>query len=121
MANAIRLLLEHADVVLFDSPPALAVTDAAVLGAQMDGVLLVVDAGVTRRGESERAKETLEQVGVHFLGVVLNRLKLGRGSYSYYYYYYSSGGGKKRRRRSKTGRVWRGLEQLQARLPFVGR
>jgi non-specific protein-tyrosine kinase len=119
MAAVIQRLQEHADVVLFDSPPALAVTDAAVLGAQVDGVLLIVDAGVTRRGEAERAKETLEQVGVHLLGVVINRLKVGRHGYGYYYYYYSSGGERehrKRRRQHSPKPGW--LEQLRARLPL---
>jgi len=120
MANAVRLLLEHADVVLFDSPPTLAVTDAAVLGAQVDGVLLVVDAGVTRRGEVEQAQETLKQVGVPLLGVVLNRLKLGRGGYGYYYYYSSGGADHKRRGRRSAGGVRGRLERLRDRLPFVG-
>ncbi len=120
MARAIQLLAEHTDMVLFDSPPALAVTDAAVLGARMDGALLVVDAGVTRRGEAERAREALEQVGVPLLGAVLNRLKLRRGGYGYYYYYYYSSDGerKKRRRKSRAAHGVRGwLEQLRGRLP----
>jgi len=124
MAHTIQLLRQHADVVLFDSPPALAVTDAAVLGAQMDGVVLVVDAGKTRRGEAERAMTTLEQVGVHVLGALLNRLQTGRRGYGYYYYYYSSEGeGKKRRRRGSrrsSGSEQGALKQLWARLPFGG-
>jgi len=120
MARAIQLFQEHADVVLFDSPPALAVADAAVLGARMDGALLVVDAGATRRGEAERAREALAQVGVPLVGVVLNRLKTGRHGYGYYYYYYysSEGEGKKRRRRKKA-RSGNRLTRLLARLPLV--
>lgn len=121
MARAIQLFQEQADVVLFDSPPALAVTDAAVLGARIDASLLVVDAGATRRGEAERAKETLEQVGVPLLGAVLNRLKPGRGRQGYYYYYYYSADGdrkKRRRRKASAARGWRGWwKQLRARLP----
>ncbi|MBU0495761.1 MAG: polysaccharide biosynthesis tyrosine autokinase [Chloroflexi bacterium] len=119
MAEVIRLLKEHADVVLFDSPPALAVTDAAVLGSQVDGVLLVVDAGDTRRGEAERAKAMLDQVGVHVLGAVLNRLKTSRSGSGYYYYYYSSEDGGKRRRRSS--KQHKSGEQRWAWLPFVGK
>jgi capsular exopolysaccharide synthesis family protein len=101
-------LQEHADVILLDSPPALAVTDAPVLARQVDGVLLVVDAGATRRQWAANSQETLSKVGAKVLGVALNRLKPGSSSYYYYYhYYYSSGedgGGapdSKRRRKSR--------------------
>jgi len=57
--------------VIFDSPPAIAVTDAAVLGAKVDGVLLVVSAGKTRREHAERAKETLEKARARIVGVTL--------------------------------------------------
>ncbi len=61
----------RADMVLFDAPPALAVTDAAVLGAKVDGVLLVISAGHTRRDHAERAKELLEKARVRIVGVAL--------------------------------------------------
>lgn len=64
-------LTNLADFVIFDSPPALAVTDAAVLGAKVDGVLLVISAGKTRREHAERAKETLEKARVRIVGVTL--------------------------------------------------
>ena len=64
-------LLGRADIVLFDAPPVVAVTDAAILGAKTNGVLLVVQAGKTRRDHSERAKELLEKAKVHIVGVAL--------------------------------------------------
>ncbi len=67
----IERLLESADIILFDAPPVIAVTDAAVLGSKVDGVLLVVKAGKTRRDHAERAKETLEKANVHIIGVTL--------------------------------------------------
>ena len=67
-------LKEQADIVIFDSPPALAVTDATVLSSQVDGVLLVVDAGSCRRGLAAWAVESLSNVGGTVLGAVLNRL-----------------------------------------------
>lgn len=67
----IDTLLKEADIVLFDAPPVVAVTDAAILGAKTDGVLLVVQAGKTRRDHSERAKELLEKAKVHIVGVTL--------------------------------------------------
>jgi non-specific protein-tyrosine kinase len=64
-------LVGQADVVLFDAPPVIAVTDAAVLGAKVDGVLLVISAGNTRRDHAERAKETLEKAKVRIIGATL--------------------------------------------------
>lgn len=71
MDALIAALLKQADIVLFDAPPVVAVTDAAILGAKTDGVLLVVQAGKTRRDHSERAKELLEKARVHIVGVAL--------------------------------------------------
>lgn len=67
----IEQLSEEADIVLFDAPPAIAVTDAAVLGAKVDGVLLVVNAGRTRRDHAERAKQILEKANVRIVGAAL--------------------------------------------------
>ena len=83
MAGVIGRLAAHADLVLFDSPPIAAVSDAAVLAARVDGVLLVVDAGRTRRDTARQAKEQLARVGAHLLGVVLNNVKPERGLYDY--------------------------------------
>jgi non-specific protein-tyrosine kinase len=67
----IKQLADQAEIILFDAPPAIAVTDAAVLGAKVDGVLLVVNAGKTRRDHAERAKEILEKAKVRVVGVTL--------------------------------------------------
>ncbi|MCP4359000.1 MAG: CpsD/CapB family tyrosine-protein kinase [Chloroflexi bacterium] len=67
----IAQLQEEADIVLFDAPPVMAVTDAAVLGAKVDGVLLVIQAGKTKRDHAERAKETLEKAKVRIVGATL--------------------------------------------------
>lgn len=81
-------LKSEADVVVFDSPPVLAVTDASLLAASVDGTILVLDAGETRRAAAVRAVERLTDVGANVLGVVINRLTPSTdGSYSYYYYH----------------------------------
>lgn len=67
----IARLSEVADMILFDAPPVIAVTDAAVLGAKVDGVLLVINAGKTRREHAERAKDTLEKARVRIIGATL--------------------------------------------------
>jgi len=101
MSGLIEHLKKQADVLLFDSPPCLAVTDAAVLSSQVDGVLLVVDAGVCRRELAVRAVDGLSKIGGNILGAVLNKLSpRGAGSY-YYYYYYSEEGDETKRRKSK--------------------
>jgi len=71
MDTAIESLKTRADVLVFNAPPVIAVPDAAVLGTKLDGVLLVVNAGRTRRDYIEQAKETLERAKVHIVGAVL--------------------------------------------------
>ena len=72
MEQVIAALKARADVILFDAPPVIAVTDATVLGTKVDGVLLVVSAGRTRREHALRARELLERVHVRIVGAVLN-------------------------------------------------
>ncbi len=72
MEQVIAALKARADVVLFDAPPVITVTDATVLGTKVDGVLLVVCAGRTRREHAQRARELLERVHVRIVGAVLN-------------------------------------------------
>lgn len=69
--RVISALMAEVDMVLFDAPPVVAVTDAAVLGGKVDGVLLVVSAGKTRREHAERAKEILEKAKVRIVGATL--------------------------------------------------
>lgn len=71
MSSVIGVLKARAHYLLFDSSPVLAATDAALLGAKLDGVVLVVRAGATRRDHAARARETLERVHVKVLGAVM--------------------------------------------------
>lgn len=71
MDEVIAALRQRADYVLFDAPPVLAVSDAAVLGHKLDGLILVLRAGSARRDHAARAKEELTRVNVPVLGVVL--------------------------------------------------
>ena len=72
MENLIARLRAEADMVLFDTPPITAVTDAAVLATRVDGVMLVFQAGVTRRERARQARQLLEKVKANIIGVVLN-------------------------------------------------
>ena len=101
MLTIIEELKQISDIVLFDSPPTLVVTDAAILGSRTDGALLVNDSGNTRTTEARRAADELRRLRVNLLGVVLNRVPVGgRGSY-YYYSYYSTDQQKKANKASR--------------------
>jgi capsular exopolysaccharide synthesis family protein len=75
------------DYVIVDSPPLLAVTDAALLASQVDGVLLVVEPS-TRIEMAVQAKEQLIRANARIVGVVMNRVKIRAHDYRYYYYYH---------------------------------
>lgn len=80
-------LLARYDYVLVDSPPLLAVTDASLLAAQVDGVLLVVRAATTRVEVAREARDQLLKANARIIGVVLNQVKMPGRDYHYYYYY----------------------------------
>lgn len=76
------------DYVIVDSTPLLAVTDAAILAAGADGVLIMVRSGQTRREQLAHAVESLKSVGAPLLGAVLTMMPVrGTSSYSYSYGY----------------------------------
>jgi polysaccharide biosynthesis transport protein len=83
-------LKQSFDLVLVDSPPLLPVTDAVVLSKQVDGTLLVVAPGQTRRVTLRRSSEKLAQVNAPVVGLVLNGVNKQSGyGYGYGYHYYS--------------------------------
>jgi non-specific protein-tyrosine kinase len=71
MNEVIGVLKARANYILFDGPPVLAATDAALLGIKLDGVLLVVKSGQSRRDQTNQAKQALGQVNVRVVGAVL--------------------------------------------------
>ncbi len=71
MEAIISALKAQADYVLFDSPPILAATDAALLGIKLDGALLAIRAGDTRRDHTAQARQALERVHVRIVGAVM--------------------------------------------------
>jgi ATPases involved in chromosome partitioning len=79
MEALIARLREEADMVLFDTPPVIAVTDAAVLATRLDGVLLVLQAGKTRRDRAREARRLLEKVKANIVGVILNNARQEAG------------------------------------------
>jgi capsular exopolysaccharide synthesis family protein len=103
MARVIALAGERSDLVIIDSPPLLAGSDALPLTGLVDGVVLVVRSGVTQRTHLLRAKAQLEKVGARILGVVVNGLS-PRDARLYYSAYHSyvgvPSGGRRRKRRA---------------------
>jgi non-specific protein-tyrosine kinase len=95
MQRLIELLKNEADLVLFDSPPTLLVSDAAILSGRVDGTILVNDAGSTRTTEARRAADELRKVHANLVGAVLNRMSRRGGGYYYYYRSYSIDNGEK--------------------------
>jgi succinoglycan biosynthesis transport protein ExoP len=80
-------LKEHFDLILIDSPPVMAVTDAVIAAHAANGVVFVVGSEMTSRQAARAAVEQLEQGRVHFVGAILNRVDLERNSYYYSNYY----------------------------------
>ncbi|MDF0727049.1 CpsD/CapB family tyrosine-protein kinase [Cytobacillus sp. S13-E01] len=76
---------EQFDIVLFDTPPVLAVTDAQVLSNKCNGAILVVYSGKTETDAAIKAKELLVAAKAKLLGVVLNQKKQKDSQYYYYY------------------------------------
>ena len=86
MGLVLNRIKADADIVIIDSPPINAVTDAAVLARKVDGVVLVVDAGKTPQGSARRAVEAIAITGARVLGIVINRdRQAGRGDGIGYY------------------------------------
>ncbi len=76
---------QHFDVIIFDTPPMLAVTDAQVLANKCDGSILVAYSGKTEMEAAVKAKELLSSTKSKLLGAVLNHKKLKSSDYYYYY------------------------------------
>ena len=112
MDEVLEILGREYDYVLIDTPPILPVTDAAVMAAKVDGVIMLTAWGNLNPEVARDAKTRLVQAGANIIGVILNKVEVNTpgNSYGYgygygYYYYYGSGEGKedgeKKHRHSK--------------------
>ena len=90
MKQLIKKLQEEYDIILVDSPPILSVADTSILASEVDTVIMVVQAGQTKRQSAQNAVEMLGKIGHEPFGVILNNVDFSKhyGSYYYYYYYY---------------------------------
>ena len=86
MAQVLSELVEACDALIVDSPPTLPLADAAILATKVNGCLLVVQAGKTKRAALVEAQSTLQVTNTKLYGVVLNQVKNGPGrDYEYHY------------------------------------
>ena len=85
MKDLLNKALEDFDMILIDTPPVLAVTDAQILANQCDGTILVIKSGETPIDAAVKSKELLLAANGKLLGTVLNSKKIQD---SHYYYYY---------------------------------
>lgn len=105
MKTTLEGMKQKFDIVLFDSPPIIAVTDAAVLSSLLDGVIIVIKSGQTDREAAFRAFTLMKNVKTRVLGALLNGVHVESmyGSYYYYYHYYYYGkDGEKKKKKSRS-------------------
>jgi capsular exopolysaccharide synthesis family protein len=91
MTRFIRMMREECDFMLFDVPPMLEISDALIIGAKIDGVVLVVWSDKTSREALRKAREKLDLLKVRTLGVILNHVRSPRAGYYYQDYYFHYG------------------------------
>lgn len=84
MDAIIELVKKDSDIVLFDAPPVMAVTDATLLATRLDGVLLVLKAGSTRRDHAEEIKELFARLHIRLVGAVLTNAVVDNHVRGYY-------------------------------------
>lgn len=93
MRKLIVALKNDYDYVFLDTPPVMPVTDATILSAYIDGVILVVASGSVNIDLAKRATLAMKSVGANILGVVINKLPIENAkTYQTYYYYQSKKG-----------------------------
>ena len=90
MRQILNDLRESFNFILIDSPPAIAVTDAAIISVISDGVILVLHAQKTTMTYARQALDRLDAIRAPVLGVVLNGIDLANPDYAYYHHYYGS-------------------------------
>ncbi|WP_325051774.1 CpsD/CapB family tyrosine-protein kinase [Macrococcoides canis] len=81
-------LEEHFDMIIIDTPPVLAVTDAVIMSTLVDGTILVTNVEINNRHHLLKAKEVLQKSNANILGIVLNNVEKSSKDDYYYYEYY---------------------------------
>jgi len=90
IGELVNSLKSKYDIVIFDAPPLVGISDSAVIAKEVDGVIMVVQYRKYPRDMIIRAKQMLDTLGVAQVGVVLNNINIMRDDYYYYYHSYYS-------------------------------
>ncbi len=85
MEKLLEKLKEQFDIIILDTAPLQAVTDAQILSTKVDATVLVVKSNVTNKDSLLQAKSLLEKVGANIIGTILNGVEEKRGKYYHYY------------------------------------
>lgn len=85
MTLFLKEMKEHFDYVVLDTPPVQAVADAQILSTKVDGALVVVRAGVTKKDDVHNSVASLKKVNANIIGTVLHAVDNSRNKYYYYY------------------------------------
>lgn len=86
MNKVMEEMKEGYDIIIFDAPPVLSVTDAQILSNKCEGTILILSAGETEKEGILRAKEALVSSKANIIGVVMNNFQLHKDHYYYQYY-----------------------------------
>jgi capsular exopolysaccharide synthesis family protein len=86
MRDVLEMLRSQFDMIIIDSPPVLAATDAVLLSTQADATILVASAGTTKEGDLDHSLKRLDDVGAHVIGILLNQFDISM-AYGYKYSY----------------------------------
>ncbi|MBC9722808.1 MAG: CpsD/CapB family tyrosine-protein kinase [Lactobacillus sp.] len=83
LVTLVEELKERYDLILFDTPPILEVADAQILSTKLDRCVLVVRENYSSKSSIKKAKETLDNMGCHYLGIVHNYSNVNMSNYGY--------------------------------------
>lgn len=86
MEEIIEELTEFFDLIIFDLPPVLAVTDAQIMATKTNGTIFVVPQGMVNKDQVLQSRDLLNKVNANVIGAILNRVEKDDDNYYYYYY-----------------------------------
>lgn len=85
MENFLEQCKINFDYIILDTPPVQAVADAQILSTKVDGTIIVVRAGVTKKEDIHDTVNTLKKVNANIIGTVLHAVDSSKNKYYYYY------------------------------------
>jgi polysaccharide biosynthesis transport protein len=87
MNDLMKILNEKFDIIIWDSPPLMTVTDSLILSKFLDGTVVITRAGKTTYDIVRRGLKSLDDIKSHVLGIVINAIDIKKSDYYYYRYY----------------------------------